>query len=338
MAYRDITPEVNLDSILLQSDRLTDVTSQVEGSIIGIDVQQGQMVKTGQRLCRLENTFLPMQIAVAQADVAKAESAFSLAEVSLERAKNLRENRAITQSDLDAQQADALAARAEVDAKRSTLALFEEQDRQCSVLSPVDGEVLLIYNKLGSHLPAGSPLMLIGDFSQLNFVALLTNSQMTNLLPLAAEYRLSLNLGSELKGLSSSYSGGFDNAVVFPASVTGITPPLAESAPFRQILWTVGNEHNILEPGVYTGVLLHAATRQALATPAHVFTSLQNPELPSVDDDGLFIRRPVVIGVTGGGLVEILDGARAGDIVIESDVRDLAPGMRLEALIDGETP
>ena len=57
-----------------------------------------------------------------------------------------------------------------------------QQNRQ-DVISPIDGNVLLIYKREGAYVQGGTPLALIGDFDTLYFSTTLEDENATYLKP-----------------------------------------------------------------------------------------------------------------------------------------------------------
>ncbi|QGU87395.1 efflux RND transporter periplasmic adaptor subunit [Erwinia sorbitola] len=141
---------------------LVNITPQVAGRIVGLDVEDNQFVKKGTLLFTLDDE--PYRIAVlnAEAQLAKAQSDLVKAQHEAHRRQSLPRN-VISEEDLDvanltvkAMVATAKASQAELDRARWNLS-------QTKVYAPTDGWINNLETRVGNYASTGSPLFVLVD-------------------------------------------------------------------------------------------------------------------------------------------------------------------------------
>ena len=164
---RSLRPVVEMDAVRLYSENMADAVALVEGRIIEMYVAKNGAVHKGDVLMRLENEKIPLQIQQATAAVRRTEAALAQAANSYHRQERLMAKEATSKEKYEAAEAQYAAAQealAEAEAQRAQYLV--QEDRQ-NVISPVDGNVLLIYQREGSYVQGGTPLALVGNFDRL---------------------------------------------------------------------------------------------------------------------------------------------------------------------------
>ncbi len=326
-------PGIDLPGVHMSPATMTDVICQVEGILEKILITPGDVVEKGQTVCILDNPLLPLSVSRAEADVRKAEVNTANAATRLERARRLRQERAISQSEFDTTETQMLASEAEELAARASLADAKERLAFQNVESKMHGEVLLVYQTEGRHLDYGSPVMLIGDFSSLIFFTNLSDKVFSNLLPLEKDYEFTVDLLNNHKAFNTNYADGFDSRFTAPASIIDFSPPLSQPSDFRNVMWRIDNRQGALEPGLYTNVSIHGPDRAAALLVPDIAILAGGDAVFVVTPEGKLDRRTVKTGRGDGEMVEIVEGLREGDVVVESDVRDLRIGDAVSPIL-----
>lgn len=335
----DMFPEIRLPGIGLYTQNITDVIAHVGGTVENLQAFAGMVVKSGDTLCTLEEPLIPLEREKAEADYRKAEAIFSHNKLALERAENLRTGKAISQSAYDTTEAEFQEAQAELAASAITLNKAKQQQDYQTVTAPLGGSVLIVYQRQGSRVNAGTPLMLLADFTTMVFTTHLSEAEYQNLMPADQEYDLAVNLDNSVKSFNANYydtDPGPRNAV-FDVRMLNVSPPAEKPANYRQVTWAVLNGSNVLEAGLYTNVIIRKKEpRAVLAVPARIITLLEEGPAVFVENaDNRLDRRMVKTGVTDTRYMEITDGLAEGDVVIESDVLDLPLGTSISILENG---
>ena len=139
-----------------------DITPQVSGSILTLNVKDNQFVKAGDELFQIDPT--PWKIAVmnAQAKLAKAQSDLSRASHEVERRRGLSQN-FISAEDLDTVNIALKVAQANFDAAKAELEHARWQLAQTTVKAPVDGWITNLTTRIGNYATVGHPVFALID-------------------------------------------------------------------------------------------------------------------------------------------------------------------------------
>jgi RND family efflux transporter MFP subunit len=330
--YREITPEIVLDSITLQTEKVADAIAQIDGTISSIYVTQGQKVAKDQKLCLISNGDIALQISRADTDIAKAQAAYLQSKSSYERNRRLSEKDSISKSELETSKAQMEAAIAELEAaKIARNQLIEQRGRQ-TVTSPIAGFVIMIYQQAGAYVTRGTPLVMIGDFGQMVFRGLIQDEKIRNIVPLDEVFKLIIDT-SDLteKALDTEFTDGFDVNTSMDVKIRRITPDMREPAPVRNVTWEVHNKFAILEPGLYSDMIIRKNTsKKAICVPLTLITNRGDPELYVADTESRLSIRKIKTGIYDSDFIEVTEGLTEGDVVITSGVGGLELGARID--------
>ncbi|MGE0447874.1 MAG: efflux RND transporter periplasmic adaptor subunit, partial [Vicinamibacterales bacterium] len=324
------------------------VSAPAAGRVLRLTLQPGDRVRRGDVVARLQPGLAPLLDARARAEAdaavttaravvgrARAEAARSAetlayAERELKRSRELAREGLAPAQEVEAREAEARlagdAARAatfsveaaEADLRRAEARVAPAAARQAAALdvrAPATGVVLRRIRESESVVPAGEPLVEIGDASQLEVVVDLLSTDATRVAP-GTRARV------EQPGLPP-----------LPARVR-----LVEPAGFTKISALGVEEQRVnvildFEPGAALGTLGDAfrvdvrlvvwETANTLVVPATALFRTGDQWAAYVVADGLARRTTVKVGQHGGRAVQVLDGLSEGAQVI------LHPGDRV---------
>jgi RND family efflux transporter MFP subunit len=334
--YREITPEIVLDSITLQTEKVTDAIAQIDGTISAIYVTQGQKVQVDQKLCLVSNADIALQISRADTDIARAHAAYLNSKSSYERNLRLSEKNAISKSELETSNAQMDAAAAELEAAKIARNQLTEQSGRQTVTAPVAGSVIMIYQQAGAYVTRGAPLIMIGDFGRMVFRGLIQDEKIRNIAPLGESFKLIIDT-SDLtdKALNTEFTIGFGEDTSMDVKIRRITPDMMESAPVRNVTWEVDNKFAILEPGLYSDMIIRKTTsRKAICVPLALITNSSVPALYVADEDSRLSVRKIKAGIYDSDFIEITEGLNEGDVVITSGVDGLELGAKIDVNVE----
>jgi HlyD family secretion protein len=194
------------------------VSSPLLGRVLRIELEPGDVVKSGQPVARVraeaaplldERTRAEAQAAVesaraalgrARAEEQRARATQALAERELSRARELAESELVASQELEAREADARVAAESVNAAKFAVQAASSElqralarlnptnpdageGRVVTVRAPVDGVVLKRLRESESIVPAGEPLLEIGDPGRLEIVSDLLSSDAVQVKP-----------------------------------------------------------------------------------------------------------------------------------------------------------
>lgn len=126
---------------------------EIAGLVQAIYFEEGQVVKRGQLLMKIDDAEL-------RAQFAQVEARFKLAELNVARSENLSETRTIPQSEVDR-------ARSEYAAARAELEVLKLRIEKTALKAPFDGVIGSRTLSPGDYVTSGSILTTINDLSRL---------------------------------------------------------------------------------------------------------------------------------------------------------------------------
>jgi len=282
------------------------MTPEIDGRIVAMPMREGQFVKAGTVLYKLDQRPLESQ---AKADLAVAENA------RLNAIRFVRANFAGAVSNKESDDY-ATQARQSQEVYRSRKALLAYK----VVRAPFDGQLGAIRHKLGDYVPAGTVVTSLIDNRRL-WISLDV--------PASLGYRVQLGMPVRLKapGLPA------EQAV---ARVTFIAPELDVQRQTLLVQATIDNPSRVLrhqqrleatlELGRSEQLTIPAAATQIQAGQSFVFVAL-----PLGPDRYRLQLRPVRLGPPLQERFPVISGLRSGDRVVLGDLTALRNGLTVAA-------
>ena len=300
-----------------------DVRPQIAGAIVAQPVGEGQMVKAGDLLFSLDDRAIRAAIAGDQATIAKDQAILDQAKADLDRDKTLAVGRlAVTQQQVDQQQALMNSDAAQVEMDRAALQADQVQLSYMSIRAPIDGKVGAINRTLGNYVQPTDqdPLVTI-----------------TQMAPVRVTFSIPER---DLAAFRSALASGQDVAV--EATVAGAQAPAAGKLSFinPSVDTASGtvvakaefeNADGALWPGQYVDVTVRlGAPRSAVVAPlVAVQQGDSGPFVFRVGPDRAVGRQDVTLGQTSGSDVVITSGLAPGDHVVVDGQLRLTPGAKV---------
>ncbi len=311
----------------VKAAQASDLSAQIVGTVLAVNVHEGLRVRRGDVLVVLEDaqqraalSRATAAVSAAQQDIAAATAESDLANSTLARYESLYSRRSVSPHEMDEVQARAKAAAAhrdQADAGMSQARAMEEQARTglsyTRIRAPFDGVITAKRVDPGALASPGTPLLTIEDTRRFRVEAAVDEGDLRAVkLREAAPVWLDA-LGGALAGKVAEIVPAAD-----PASRSFIVK--VDLAPDTR-----------LHTGFFARVRFPKGTREAVMLPKSAVISrgqLQNVYV--VGNDKLASLRYVTLGPPDGEQVEVLSGLEAGErVVVAPGERELA-GKRIE--------
>ncbi len=280
------------------SDQRISVSSRLSGYIREMAVREGDRVKEGQLLFRIDPVDARQAYEQAQAHLSDALTDFR-------RYQSLLAEHAISQQQFDK-------AKLRYTVARSRLLQAKNQLQYAEVKAPVSGVVVEKHASAGDLASPGRAVLVLDNPAQL-----LVETHISD------QFIAALHEGDEAD-------------VYLPGSkvrVTGVIRQIVEAADpvTHQFLVKVALKSMVdVFPGMFAEVRFAVGQREALMLPAEVLVHRAGLDgVYIVDGDGVIHYRLVRLGEVSDGQVEILAGLQAGDTIAWSNGRALSSGMRV---------
>jgi RND family efflux transporter MFP subunit len=143
------------------------VTSRIAGRIEQLDVLEGDAVARGQVVCRIDATDLRNQLAQARAQLARARADLAQAELDFARTRKLFAGNVASAEARDDAATKVQVEEAAVQAAQAAVDLYQDQQRDTEIGSPIDGVVVNKVLEVGEWVTPGTPILTVDDLSTL---------------------------------------------------------------------------------------------------------------------------------------------------------------------------
>ncbi|ORT99738.1 Secretion protein HlyD [Anaerovibrio sp. JC8] len=335
---QELRPTLSLPSIRFSSRNMTDAVALTDGRILRWYVDKNSPISKGQPLLSMANEQIPLRIQQATSAVSRAEAMLAQTYSSYQRQGRLLAKNATSQEKYEEAQAQYLAAQQallEAQAQRDQVIV---QQGWLTVTAPISGEVLVIYQREGTYVQAGTPVALVGDFDNLTFSLNLQDVDSRHLelgqtTELTFPERIAVG-----KAYDTDYGAGntgWNQKIT--ATLKEIVPPLSQPANMRRSVWEVDNTTRLLEPMTYTDVTMRTnKPYYCLAVPLKAMIDKSHDKVFVVDDEGILQLRNVVTGPDDGKQIEIVSGLQPGDVVAVGNFEGLSDGMKVDITLEGD--
>jgi multidrug efflux system membrane fusion protein len=290
------------------------VTSDVNGRIIDIMFTAGASVKAGTPLVQLFD-------APEQGDLANFKAQATVAQLSLDRAKQLASRQFGPQATVDT-------AQAAFDQANAGIAKTEAIISQKLVRAPFDGELGVRKVEVGQYLTAGTQIVSLTDLDQLYANFTVTDKESAQL-----KVDQIVRIGVD------AYPGR-----KFEGKITTIEPQIATETRNIRVQATIANPDHILKPGMFTTTTVVLPEKPPVVTVPEtaVDYTLYGDSVYLItekkEEDGktsLTVARTFVqTGNRINGRAEILKGLKPGDRVVAVGQLKLQPGAAVTISTD----
>ena len=154
-----------------------DISADVMGRIEELPVKEGDRVKEGQLLVKIDDQSRRMDVAQARGSLLSAQSAREKARIDLEREKKLFDKGHTSQALLDIAQNAYDQADAQVQVYEASLDRAQDQLDKCTIRSPMNGTITKLNSEKGENVVLGTMnnpgtvIMVISDLSAMEVEA-----------------------------------------------------------------------------------------------------------------------------------------------------------------------
>jgi membrane fusion protein (multidrug efflux system) len=309
-----------------QSSQLVNIQARVSGFLDKRVYTEGDVVRAGQVLFRMDPKPFQAQVDAAQAQLNNAQAALDVAKFNLDRVKPLAQLNALSAKDLDDANGNFLSAKANVDAARANLESAKLNLSYTVISSPITGVTGSAAVADGSYVSSSN--------SQLTTVAALSPMWVTFSLSEAEalRYREDTERGLLRRPPGGAYTAEIvlADGSVFPEAgrVTFADPGFNAQTGTFSVRVQLANPQGLLRPNQFVRVRLKGATRpNAQAVPLRAVQ--QGPKGPFVWVVGAGDKaemRPVTVGAWVGDEWLITGGLEPTSRVVVDGALTLTPG------------
>lgn len=291
-----------------------EVSARVEGQIEKTLVDFGARVKAGQELALIDTASYEALANQAAANVSRAGASATNAEQTLRRMQELQASKISSASELDAANAQAAQARAELRAVEAAQAIVKLNLEHSRVLAPFDAAVAERLVTMGDYVKIGSPLYRLVEDSELKFIV-------------QAPERYA---GSIVKGQTVRFSVDAHPGTTFEGKVYLISPEVSTATRGFNVGALVRNKEGLLKASSFArGELIMRDRVPTPLVPYEAIVNFAGVTKVYVIADGAARSRNVRAGRILGTRQEVLEGLRQGELVAISGQTKLFEGAKV---------
>lgn len=284
------------------------VVAKTSGVALAVLVEEGQMVRAGQPLLRLDSARHQLQVAQSAAQLRKLEANYA-------RSQQLARQNLISANDLDQLRYD-------VENARATNRLANLELSYTTVVAPISGVVASRSIKTGNFVQINTPIMRIVDDSRLEAVLNVPERELATL-------KAGLPVMLQVDALPGQ---------AFKGTVDRISPVVdSGSGTFRVVTSFEGG--GLLRPGMFGRIRIDYDQRaDALVVPRAALLDDESDPAVFVVRDKKAARVPVKLGYLDGEWAEVRAGVKEGEPVVTAGKAALREGMLVQVIDSNAKP
>jgi RND family efflux transporter MFP subunit len=289
------------------------VKAKVAGEVQALTVREGDPVKSGQAIGRIDGNDYRARLAGAEADVAAAQASLGVADKNQATQASLLAKNFISANAYDTTVGNRDAAKARLDAAKAAADVARKALADTTLLATMDGIVSARVVQAGERVAVDGRIVTISDISRLELAASVAASD-------AARLAIGAEITLGVEGLSDlSVSGRIER----------INPSAAAGSRTIELYALIDNRDGRLRGGLFAqGEAAAGVPEQRVAVPASAVREEGGARVLYVLADEKLQRRQVKTALMQGEWVAITEGVAPGERVVRYNLGPLKDGSR----------
>lgn len=297
-----ITDRINLPGAIEPWTRLQ-LMAKITGSIDEVFVTEGDHVKKGDILARIET--IDFKIALD-----RAKAAYNLAKDDFARDKEIYKKGVIPSASLDINRTKMQTTKADYDNAKLMLS-------RTAVTSPMDGVIRRLEAKVGLQLSVGDPIAEILEIDRVKAIIGIPESDVT-----AVRKLNTVNITIQALG---------DKKI--QAEKHFLSPAPETMARLYNLELKIDNPENEILTGMFVRAdIIKEQVENSISIPFYSVISRNKEQYVYIEQNGLAVKREVSLGIMENWMVEVKEGLTAGDRLIVEGHRDVEDGQRIKII------
>jgi membrane fusion protein, multidrug efflux system len=302
------------------SDEDVTIIPQVSGMLIDVGFSDGDKVKKGQMLYKIDDRIYKAQLEQAQAQLIADRASLELSKNTLARNEELYKDNLISKEDYDKLKTQVSSLEAAVKLDQASIDSANTYLDYCTITSPIDGLTS------SSPIDAGN---IVGPSS------VLVNLQKVDILKVkfhvSEKYFDKIKRAMDSTKLKLLFSVKDSPEIVSVADLSFIDNKIDPGTGTIMLKGTVENQNSSFWPGQFVDIyLIVDVIKEAILVPMNsVRYGQDGPYIFVVNDKNESEIRPVKLGASLADIVAINSGIKKGDKVVTSGQLMLYPGAKV---------
>jgi membrane fusion protein, multidrug efflux system len=290
----------------IEAEQEAVVVAKVGGEVRQLLVEEGARVRAGQVLARLDGDRLRLEAAQARANLAKLE-------------RDYKRNVELQQRGLVAASAFENL-RYELDGARASYELAALQLSYTEIRAPIDGVVAERFLKVGNTVSPNEKAFRVADLTPLVTYVHVPEREMHK-----------LKVRQVASAQVDAAGGAFDSVIA------RISPVVDSATGTFKVTLELQDAKAQLKPGMFARVnIVYDRRKDVLQVPRSALIEDDGRTRLFIVEQGKAVARDVTLGLTNGGIVEVIAGLKDGDQVVVVGQGGLKSGNPVRVV--GNTP
>lgn len=303
--------------LVFNEERLAKIRSRVPGRVVQIVADYGQAVKPGEVLAIIDS----VELSQAQMASRQAAAKFNAAQKAYDRAHQLYEGKAISQSELQERRARLEVERADLENAQNRLRLLGaggpampkgSRSGPKTSLPTVSGSAFALRTPISGRVVDRkvTPGLVVKEDEELFTVA--DTSALWCFVQVPEKDLLSVKEGSQATVSVSSLP-----REEFPGQVDYLADVVDKATRTVRVRVRVDNPGNRLKAGMFANIAVRVGQRTALSIPESAVLAANGDLFVFVEmSPGTYQKHLIKAGIKGGGRIEVLDGLEPDEPVV----------------------
>jgi len=298
----------------LKADEEVTVSSEVDGIVRQIKVDEGSPVNSGSILVEINEIDYMLDWKRSEAALKQAEANLANTKAEYKRKDALYKEEPITKQQFDDITTKIALAEAEQDRAKATLAISKEKLSRTKIYSPLTGAVKEKRISVGDYVRNGTPLL-----------------QLIKINPLKLNFTINEKDASSIKiGQEVAFNVDSHADKQFKGRVSLLYPNVEEKTRTLQAEAIVPNSNHLLKPGFFARTLIYTSAPRTVVLAPITALLYDNAIIRIFVVDGDKARERVVkIGGKYGEFVEVLEGLKEKEEIVVIGQNNLSEGVKV---------
>lgn len=288
------------------------VKAKVAGELVAVPVREGEPVKQGQLLARIDQTEVQARLAARRADVGAARAQLDWAAKNRASQKALLEKGFIAQTAFDNVQSNYDVAVAKLRAAEAELVVAQKSLGDSVLVAPFAGIVSLRHAQAGERVALDAKVVTVVDLSRLQLEAAVPATE----------------IGKLKVGQAVSFRVDGFGEQRFEGRIDRINPATVAGSRSIYVYAVIDNPQGVLRAGLFAqGAVSLERIENALVVPASAVREEIGRNAVYMLVDGVVQRRTVTVGPADAvDRVQVLEGLAPGDRIVRANLGTLREG------------
>ncbi len=297
-----ITDRINLPGVVEPWTRLS-LMAKLNGSITEVVVDEGDRVKKGDILARIEDA--DFRIALE-----RAAAAYDLAKAEYDRDKSIYDKGVIPTATMDTNRTKMQQAKADYQNAKLLLS-------RTTVTSPMDGIIRRMDAKVGLQLSIGDPIAEILETDRMKGVIGIPESDVTAV--------------RELENVELTVQALDDRVITGKKHF--LSPAPENIARLYNLELEIENKDGEVLAGMFVRAdVVKKEIKDTLTVPFYSVISRNDEQYVYVDEEGVAIKKNVRLGVMEKWMVQVTAGLEPGDRILVEGHRDVENNQKIQVI------